>query len=345
MTPDLPRVAAIVVVHHVAAGVEHAVRSVLQSNGVSVRVIVVDNDSSDPDALTALAARAEGDDGRIQVLQERRNGGFAAGVNAALGAVETGEYVLLLNDDATVDPECLRTLADTLHHAPDAVSAAPLVTLASQPDHIDSFGITLCRNGEAFNTYIGQEVGVIADLAVQRIVGPCFAVALFRPGAFEASGVGPLNEDFFLYYEDVEWNVRALRRGWTSIANPRARAQHQHAASTRQLGEAARYQLVQRNLLMFVTLHFPRRHAGRAWSSRLLTHAKGLITGPYRRQRLMAVGAATRRLPTLLAARRRWSRLDDLPVAMLAESPSARSGPAAHFDTDTLSAVRPETTD
>lgn len=290
-------VTAIIVVHRWSDSASTAVDSVLSDSRSDV--IVVDNGCDRPDRVIALA------NDRVRIVRTERNRGFAAAVNFALADVDPTHHVLLLNDDACLEDQCLRTLVDTLNAAPgDVVSVGPLVVLADQPHRVDSLGVVLRGDGAAFNAHIGSSTESIGSEVVE-VLSPCFSVALIRAGAFDHGSVGLLDERFFLYYEDLEWAVRARHRGLRHLANPQARARHVHAATTRTLGEANRFRIVQRNLLIFATMHLSWRGASRVWARQLVTQAKGLITGPYRVERIRAIGAALGRLPSALRARRR----------------------------------------
>jgi len=130
---------------------------------------------------------------RVTVVRSIRNDGFASGVNQGLAFRRAGDLVLLLNDDATVSADCVARCAVTLAEHPTAISVAPRVMLADEPDLIDSIGVVLRPNGEAFNAYIGQKWNdQVADGA--QVLGPCFSAALFRNDAFDAAAVGPLDE-------------------------------------------------------------------------------------------------------------------------------------------------------
>jgi hypothetical protein len=168
---------------------------------------------------------------------------------------------------------------------------------------IDSVGIVLRPNGEAFNAGIGQpDIGQFTD--GEEVLGPCFAAALLRSDALDPHAVGPLDERYHLYYEDVDWVLRSRRHGWRTLAVTSAVVHHRHAASTRRLGEARRYGLVQRNLLLCVAKNLPLRDVVRIWWARVVVHVKGTITGPYRWPRWRALAGAVLRLPAALAARR-----------------------------------------
>ncbi len=311
--PADPLVTVIVVVHGgPVAELTRCLESVRASRGVRLQVVVVDNASPDGgaaarDAIGALAP------GTATLLTLAENRGFAAGVNAGL-ARRRGEYVLLLNDDAEVDPGAIARCVEVLRaQPPEVVAVAPVVHLADQPGTIDSAGLVLRPNGEAFSAGIGQpDLGQFRT--GERCLGPCFAAALVRSTAFDPASVGPLDERYFLYYEDVDWALRATLSGRATVLVADAGVRHGHARSTRHLGEARRYRLVQRNLLGCAVLNLSPAGATRVFWGRLAVHAKGLVTGPYRRERLMAVAGALAMLPRVLldrrARRRRVNRAD-----------------------------------
>ena len=126
---------------------------------------------------------------------------------------------------------------------------------------------------------------------------------MFRHDAFEH--IGLLDERYHLYFEDVDWVLRAQRQGWRCLLATDAVAFHQHAASTRLLGEPTRYELVQRNLLLCAAKNLTARAGLRIWLQRLIVQIKGTISGPYRAQRLRSIGRALLGLPSALIARRR----------------------------------------
>jgi GT2 family glycosyltransferase len=318
------RVTAIVVVHGATTDqLTPCFASLAASASVEIDLVVVDNASPDGGQAIAEALSSVGDTLHASVLHLERNRGFAAGVNAGLRAA-TADLVWLINDDAVVAPDSIARCVDALERAPaGTVAIAPVVHLAgraSPSGHpvIDAAGLVLRRNGEAFSAGLGQP-----DLGQYRsgeeCLGPCFVAGLFRRSAFDESVVGPLDERFFLYYEDVDWAARAKRKGWRVERLADSGVTHEHARSSRTVGEGRRYRMVQRNLLVFAVLDLSPRRASSIWLQRLVVHAKGLVTGPYRRDRVLAVLGAAARLPAAIAGHRRRARSFRLPDDVLFE--------------------------
>ena len=323
-----PQVTAIVVVHGSAEQTVGAcVQSLLESEGADLQVMLVDNASPDGGAACARWAST----GRVSLIRSVRNDGFAAGVNQGLRRRRIGDFVWLLNDDATVARDCIARCLQTLGSDPLAVAVAPRVMLANEPDRVDSVGVVLRPNGEAFNAHIGQPwTDQVTDGS--DLFGPCFSAALFRGDAFDPEVVGPIDERYRLYYEDIDWALRAQRGGLRTLASTGAVVWHQHAASTRLLGEPARYELVQRNLLLCAAKNLTSSSVARVWLARLVVHAKGIVTGPYRQQRIRSIVRALRGLPSALHARRELPQLRAVPdAAMFAYA----EGMTPNFSTET----------
>lgn len=330
---SVPGVTAVVVVHGSdAATVQSCVESLLGSQGIDIHVVLVDNAS--PDGGAACSSWRDRDADGVHLITSTTNGGFAAGVNIGLVHRRRGDMICLLNDDATVEPAAVSQLASTLVGDPSLVAVAPRVMLAQQPDRIDSIGVVIRPNGEAFNAFIGQYWNGQVDNGAD-VLGPCFGAALFRADAFDATLVGPIDERYRLYYEDIDWSLRAQRMGLRTVAVIDAVVFHEHAASTRLLGEPARYELVQRNLLLCAAKNFTLGAALRVWGSRLVVHTKGIIKGPYRAERARSIARALWGLPSVLLARRRLPRTRAVDEqALFAYS----VGLEPNFDTDTYRA-------
>src|SRR5262249_37746999 len=141
---------------------------------------------------------------------------------------------------------------------------------------IDNVGTLINADGAAYNMGIGQlDIGQY-DVS-EPVFGVCFAAALFRKAAFSPSAVGPLDESFFMYYEDVDWCFRANLLGWHFRTAPSAVVAHVHSASVRHLDYSFKYYLIERNLLRTVLKNFESRRAMRVLARRTLAHlAKAL---------------------------------------------------------------------
>lgn len=156
--------------------------------------------------------------------------------------------MLLLNPDARVEPDAIRLLVDAARRHPEAVGFSPKILLADPGVAIDSVGLSLLPNGIGVQRGLGQADAGQYD-SEEAVPGLCFAASLVRGRAFQADSVGPLDHRYFMYYEDVDWSLRAQVLGESFWTVPGAVVYHFHSASTRHLGGGFKTRLIQRNLM------------------------------------------------------------------------------------------------
>ncbi|HEU4323818.1 MAG TPA: glycosyltransferase family 2 protein [Roseiflexaceae bacterium] len=210
-------------------------------------VLLVENGSTD-----GTAAWVRQNHPQVRLLDLGRNTGFAGGVAAGLRAARGG-LLLLLNNDAFIEPGCLPALLGALEHDPTLGAAGGVLTFAHRPDLVASAGICLRRDGVALDLWPGRAV---ADLPEQPVpvAGPSGALALYRRALLE--DVGLFEPAFFAYLEDVDLALRALLRGWRSVVVPAARARHVYSATGGQ-GSPFKQRLLGRNRLYVLARCLP----------------------------------------------------------------------------------------
>ncbi len=296
------------------------------SGGIAARVILMDNCSGD-----GAARRAEQEFPGLELVEMPTNLGFAAAVNRGLARADE-DYVFLLNTDAVLTPGSLEEMLRVMGDAGDSVAGvAPKMMSSSHPGVIDAIGTIMPRNGAPFNRGIGQ-----CDLGQydrsEAVAGVCFGAALLRRRLFEPGAVGPLHENYFLYFEDGDWCMRAASQGYKFLTAPRAVVMHAHSGVTRHESLEFKYRLIELNTLKMVTRTFASgRGAARivaARSSRLL--ARTFIRRRFIRANLAVLLSYAATLPRLLAERRQLNArrtVSDEVVFRLAE------GEHAYFDT------------
>lgn len=299
-----------------AMQLERAVRSLLSDPTDAANlseIVLVDNASTvDPDAVERVTKAI--DDPRIRILHNSRNLGFAGGVNAGIRLLSPqARHVLLMNDDAHLALGSLTHLRDTLASASESTFAvAPLLYLEDHPGIIESIGMSVNRRSEARNTGLGQfDIGQFSH--PERTLGPSFAAGLFRRSAFQVDQVGPLAEEYFLYYEDVEWNWRANLLGYTALTCPTATGTHAVSSSSRtdravEASYAFKHRFIEANLLATAARCLDPSNAIQVWAHRWPRLVKGRVTGRFPQATFGAALDSFRRLPKTLRARRAIQR-------------------------------------
>jgi len=245
-----PLVSVIVLNFNGRIYLRRVLRSLLAQTYAALDIVVVDNGSRD--GSPAIVER-EFADPRLRLLRLRRNRGFSAGNNAGIRAAR-GAYVMLLNNDVDLDPTCIERLVAAAERRGRFGALAPKILWFYRPEYIESVGTMCTPDGTGFNHGVGH-VDVGQFDAGEQVFGACFAAAFFRREAFDE--VGLLDESYFMYYEDVDWNFRANRRGLPIYTVPEARVFHVHSGTLRHTGAARKTYYLTRNRLRFCLLNMP----------------------------------------------------------------------------------------
>jgi GT2 family glycosyltransferase len=194
----------------------------------NVRILVVDNASTDG---TASAVR-ERYGPRVDVLENGTNLGFAAGNNAGIrkALADGADLILLLNNDTIVDPSFLDQMTRALESSPDVGIAGPKIYFAQPPDQLWFAGgeISMWR-GTARHIGIREiDHGQYDTARDVDYVSGCALLA--RREVFERAGL--LDPAYRAYFEDADLCVRAARAGLRIRYVPAAKVWHRISAST-----------------------------------------------------------------------------------------------------------------
>lgn len=195
-----------------------------------LEVIVCDNGSKD-DSVAIMRAEFS----RVIVIDAGENLGFAEGCNRGI-AKATGEWVVMLNNDTTVDPGWARALVDAAEHAEPTCGMLQCVMLfAHDANTINSTGIVLDTGGSGHDRHGGERYG---DVRAEEIFCPTAGAAAYRRSMLDAIALptGVFDRDHFMYSEDLDLGWRARLAGFSAKVVPGAVVRHKHMASTKKRG-------------------------------------------------------------------------------------------------------------
>lgn len=248
------------------------------------RVCLVDNGSTD-ESTSALKQEFPA----ITVLSLPVNLGYGGGCNAGIAwAKDAGlDYVLLLNNDTSLETSTVSTLVDRvteLRNAGSSAILAPMILYASAPSTVWSAGGSLRWPWlERDHLGMGEQASAYQTAGKVPWASGC---ALFCSTEV-ADRIGPFDERYFLYLEDVDWCLRARRKGIPVWFVPEAQLWHDVSRTTRQVDSRdLRYYYV-RNYYMLVFRHGG--PIGRVWASAriaitlLKTCVRSVLSSAHRR--------------------------------------------------------------
>jgi len=244
--PDTPALRVVIVNYRTAdltidclASMADQVRGLPGGDGGDV--VVVDNASGDGSAdRIGEAISDRGWSGWAEVLPLDRNGGFSAGNNAGIVRAlrpPAPAFVLLLNSDTIIRPGALSTLLEAAAERPEAGLIGPRLEWPDGRPQISGFrfpsppGELVKAASTGPLTRLLRRYDLDLGLPDQPIEADwvSFAGVLIRRQALEQ--VGPLDEGYFMYYEDVDYCLRARRAGWSVLHWPSARVVHLRGGS------------------------------------------------------------------------------------------------------------------
>ncbi|MEO7271860.1 MAG: glycosyltransferase, partial [Vicinamibacterales bacterium] len=251
------QVAAVILNYRAPEQTVLAVMSLQASFTPPSSIVVVDNSANEsPGTLRARLPRDHFPS--VSVIDTSTNLGFAAGCNRGIEVALRGgaQFVLLMNSDAVLEPDAVRTLLAAAGTHPEAGILAPLVVRRAEPGIIESAGLSFDgRSGRVRLLQSGRPVGEAPQrpFAVDAATG---CVMLIRREVFER--VGPFDEPYFYSFEDLEFCLRARAAGFMVFCVAGARAHHEggHAIGRR---SARRVYFATRNHLRLSARLQPRR--------------------------------------------------------------------------------------
>ncbi|PSB32638.1 glycosyltransferase family 2 protein [Stenomitos frigidus] len=200
-------------------------------------VVVTDNASGDGSVekiASAMSTNQWHDWATLMPLD--RNGGFAFGNNAAIRPVlaptASCPYVLLLNPDTVIRPGAIKALLEFMENRPDVGIAG---------SRLEDLDTTSQQSAFRFPNILGElefglRLGVMSKLLSQWAVAPKVADSphqtdwvagasmMIRREVFES--IGLLDEDYFMYFEEVDFCLRAHRAGWACWYVPQSHVVH-----------------------------------------------------------------------------------------------------------------------
>jgi GT2 family glycosyltransferase len=290
-----PRLSIVIVSYNCLAALTTCLQSIAADEGAPpVEVVVVDN-ASDDGTVPSITERFPW----AHVIANQANMGFAHGMNQGL-ELATAQVVLALNPDTVVPPGGIAKAVDELERLPDVgMLGVKLVRPDGTFDHACKRGFPtpsaalyyflglsrLFPRSPRFASYTAGQLGEDEAGTVDAING---AFMLVKREAVEQ--VGPMDERYWLYAEDIDWCHRFWDRGWKVWYWPGVRVTHRKGGSSGDIRSWELNRAFHRSMWLFYAKHVapgqPRLVSGLVWM------------GVWTKFGLSALANAVRRPPT-----------------------------------------------
>ncbi|HZE98779.1 MAG TPA: glycosyltransferase [Planctomycetota bacterium] len=220
MNPKTPAVSVVVVNYN---GKEF-LAPCLESIPAGVETVFVDNGSTDGSVAYVTSTFPS-----FLLHRNPGNYGFARAVNQGLDLAK-GRYVCLLNTDARLQPDTLTILKEYMDAHPDVgMTTAQLFrengkkrhSFAEDPSLASAFVNKSLLRLVAPGRFPSKNQEHAEPAEVDTLIGACLMV---RRALIDQ--IGPLDEGYFLFFEETDWCLRARRAGWKLVLVPAAKAVH-----------------------------------------------------------------------------------------------------------------------
>jgi GT2 family glycosyltransferase len=233
--PSAITASIIVVTWNAKRYVDECIRSLAKhSDPASTEIVIVDNASTDgtPELIEEVLPQAV-------LIRNSSNLGFACGANLGLARAR-GKYLLLVNSDVTVPPGCVAKLTAFMEEHPDTGMLGPQMlspdgavrrSTMRFPTLWNQFRRALAVDSVFKSRWAGGFL--MPDFAHDRTRDVDILNGWFWVVRREAlQQVGPLDQQFFMYGEDMDWCQRFQKAGWRRVFHAEASALHYGGASS-----------------------------------------------------------------------------------------------------------------
>lgn len=208
-----------------------------ERQGLDLRIVVVENASGDSAYLRQALTQEH-----VTLLLAERNGGFAYGNNLGIRYAYENDFIVdyfhLLNPDTRANPGAVQKLVEFLDAHPDAGLAGSSI----QNEDGSEWPIAFRFPTLASEIDRGMDFGIVTRLldrwVVSRTMGKQPEPIDWVPGASlmlrreMVEAIGGLDEEYFLYYEETDFCLKAHRAGYSCWYVPESRVMHIAGQST-----------------------------------------------------------------------------------------------------------------
>lgn len=238
----IPGVVSVVLVNYRGADdTIEAVRALRELNWPErqLEIIVVENGSGD-DSLEKLRTIP----GKVTIVESDRNLGFTGGCNLGVSKA-SGEFIAFLNNDARPHPDWIKEGVETFNAGSDIAAVASKV-LDWEGKRVDFVDSAVTWYGMGYKPHAGENDRGAWDTEKDVLFGTGAAMFI-RASVFDE--LGGFDDEFFMFYDDVDLGWRLNLLGYRFRFQPRSLVYHKHHASIEKFGHFREQYLLERNAL------------------------------------------------------------------------------------------------
>jgi GT2 family glycosyltransferase len=225
-------------------------RAIIEYNTYgNIEVIVVDNASKEDPTAVLQSVYPE-----VRVIVNQRNLGFSGGNNVGIRAAK-GEYMFIVNNDTEFTPGLIEGLLDVFATYPDAGMASPKFHYFFHKGVIEYAGYHAVNILTGRNGMVGQKENDRGQYDTIKKTNYAHGGAMMVPRRV-IEEVGMMPDEFFLYYEELDWSVRIRKHGYKIYYQPASLIYHKESMTTGKSSPLKTFYLT-RNRILFMRRNIP----------------------------------------------------------------------------------------
>lgn len=240
----IPKVAAIVINHNNDRDTHNCISKLRKSAYPSLKVYLIDNSRRPSKIFESLM---------LDYYASTVNRGFAAACNVGIryAMEQSQDYVWLVNNDLTVESNTLDDVLSSIGDRVDIAFAGPKIVYDREEPGVQYAG-GLIRQDDAYWHPRGDfeedhgQYEIVEE--TDWVSGACMLVNIKA-----IANIGLMDEKYFLYYEDIDWCIRAKRNQWKNLYVGTSKVRHKASQST----QGIKQYYYPRAHLMFLAQHYP----------------------------------------------------------------------------------------
>lgn len=227
----------VIITYNSSHYISECLRSLLLELGDRKAEIIFIDNKSDDDSLELITKFSESElpeNCSVQIIANDMNSGYAPANNQGMKN-SSGEYVLLLHPDVNMRKDSLNSMFDTLNEETSIGMTAPQFLFPDGsiqpscrrfPNYLsviyEALGLTrIFRSSKTFNAW---KMGDFDHSSRREVDQPMSACVLLKREVL--TQVGLMDEQFVMFFNDVDWCKRIKDAGWKIVFNPDAKVEH-----------------------------------------------------------------------------------------------------------------------
>jgi len=243
---NFPKVSIITINYNQSNLTIDLINSIKDCRYKNVEIIVVDNASKED--ISILQTRQD-----IMLIKSKKNLGFAGGNNVGIKQA-TGEFLFFVNNDTIFTQNLIHKLVNLLQANPDVGIVSPKIIYYHSPNYIQYAGMTTINKYTGRNRTIGKN-NLVNKSYYSGYTAYAHGAAMMVPKKI-LSKIGLMPENYFLYYEELDWCETIKKNGFKVYFLSEAEIFHKESKSIGKNSDIKEYYLF-KNRIIFMRRNFP----------------------------------------------------------------------------------------